>query len=356
MATKRGDKLPRKSAGPKLVQLKKKGFTQAIWYIRYRKNGNKTEVTTGCTSHAEAERFFQEEWLPEYSRAKRKQNGQCDQGEFLVIDALLDYAEEHAPNTSSPERIAYAIDALTPFWLDYTLDDITPELCKRYGESRNVSDWTIRRELGVLRAALNHARKNKRIIHTPYVALPSEPDGKDRWLTRKEVAQLLRASRTPQARLYMPLFILIALYTGARKGAALSLKWDQVDLIRNRIDLSDKDKKSTNKGRATIPIPRRLKTFLILAHARRGDCEYVIHRNGAAIDNIKSGFHAATIRANLEGVTPHTLRHTAGTWMALAGVDMFDIGKYLGHSHATTTERYAHHHPDFLQGAMHAFN
>lgn len=347
--------MPRRPAGPKLVKLKKKGFTQGVWYVRYRKNGNKTEVTTGLTCDRKAEEFFQEVWLPEYSRQQRKSDVQRDPGHFLILDALLDYADEHAPKTTAPERIAYAIDALSPFWQDYTVDDITPELCKRYCTDREVSDWTTRRELGVLRAALNHARKNKRILFTPYVELPPMPDGKERWLTRKEVAALLRATRTPQARLYMPLFIMIALYTGARKSAVLELKWDRVDLVRNRIDLNPSDRKKTKKGRGKIPIPRRLRTFLLYANQRRGDCDYVIHRHGEKLYDIKKGFHAAALRAGFGDVTPHTLRHTAGTWMAIKGVDMFDIAKYLGHTTARTTELYAHHHPDHLKDAARAF-
>ena len=38
---------------------------------------------------------------------------------------------------------------------------------------------------------------------------------------RQEAARLLKASRTEQARLHMPLFILLGLYTGRRKEAIL---------------------------------------------------------------------------------------------------------------------------------------
>jgi len=54
-------------------------------------------------------------------------------------------------------------------------------------------------------------------------------------------------------------------------------------------------------------------------------------------------------------VTPHTLRHTAATWMAQAGVPMWVISKYLGHTSTRTTERiYAHHDPSFLMEAKEA--
>ena len=62
------------------------------------------------------------------------------------------------------------------------------------------------------------------------ISRPERPEPKDRWLSRKEAAAVIRAARTPQARLYLPHFILIGLYTGRRKEAILSLRWPQVNL------------------------------------------------------------------------------------------------------------------------------
>jgi integrase len=64
------------------------------------------------------------------------------------------------------------------------------------------------------------------------------------------------------------------------------------------------------------------------------------------------GFRNACKRAGINGVTPHTLRHTAGTLMALAGIDLFLIAKVLGHSVQKTTELYAHFQPKYLRGAV----
>lgn len=49
-----------------------------------------------------------------------------------------------------------------------------------------------------------------------------------------------------------------------------------------------------------------------------------------------------------------TLRHTRGTWLAQAGVPIWDIAGWLGQSLASTTELYAHHHPDFMSAARDA--
>ena len=85
----------------------------------------------------------------------------------------------------------------------------------------------MRRELSTLRAALNFAVGEQRLTIAPPVLLPEKPEGQDRWLTRPEAARLLNAARTGRSdvRLYLLLFILIGLYTGARKDAILSLRW-----------------------------------------------------------------------------------------------------------------------------------
>ena len=103
------------------------------------------------------------------------------------------------------------------------------------------------------------------------VELPERPEPKDRWLTRNEAARLIRASRTPQARLYLPLYILIGLYTGRRKEAILSLRWPQVDLAAGVIDFDTPGRRRTNKKRGKAPIPPRLLPHLRRARKRGSD-------------------------------------------------------------------------------------
>ena len=96
----------------------------------------------------------------------------------------------------------------------------------------------MRREFAVLAAAINWAFKNRRITRTVQVTKekPSKPDPKERWVTRDEAARLLRAAKTDRSRLYLPLFILLGLYTGRKSEALLSLRWSQVDLKARTID------------------------------------------------------------------------------------------------------------------------
>jgi integrase len=112
--------------------------------------------------------------------------------------------------------------------------------------------------------------------------------------------------------------------------------------------------------------------FLARAKARSGDLGYLLNDHGARIGDLKRAFAAAAVRAGFsrlvqvkrEGetieikraaISPHVLRHTAGTWMAQRGVPLWEIAGYLGHSYERTSELYAHHHPDYLQTARKAF-
>src|SRR5262245_13912927 len=105
----------------------------------------------------------------------------------------------------------------------------TPRSCDQYVTLRGKSANTVRRELNVLQTALNYAFRTGRLSRRISVVLPQSPPPRDRWLTRNEASGLLRATlRSQTVRLYLPLFILIALYTGRRKEAILSLRWSQV--------------------------------------------------------------------------------------------------------------------------------
>jgi integrase len=152
----------------------------------------------------------------------------------------------------------------------------------------------------------------------------------------------------------MPLFVLLGIYTGRRKEAILSLRWHQVDLDAKLINFERTSGETTNKRRGKVRIPDRLLPHLIRAKRRGSDIGYVIHENGKRIGDIKKGFAAACARAGLEDVSPHTLRHTAATWLMKAGVPIWEASQFLAMSEETLIRVYAHHHPDFTRSAADA--
>lgn len=83
-----------------------------------------------------------------------------------------------------------------------------------------------------------------------------------------------------------------------------------------------------------------------------------MHRDSvfSAVASVKTAFKHAAKLAGLSRVSPHTLRHTAATWLMQAGADRWQAAGYLGMSVETLEQVYGHHHPDHLSGAVAAIS
>jgi integrase len=334
--------MPRRNSGPRLRWLKKR----KCFYINWTERGRSRERSTGTTDREQAEIAFAE-WM----QRRGRRAGPSDPAAVLVTDLLSEYAKQREGRISAPERIAYAVLPLIDFFEGNSVADVSPQTCARYIEKRNRSLGTCRRELGVLRAAINAAYKAGRITRPVAVELPERPPPRDRWLERSEVARLLKAARSPQATLYLPLFILLAVYTGRRKEAILSLRWPQVNFDAGTINFEIAGRRRTSKKRGVVRIPSRLMPHLRRAWRRGTDLGYVIHLGGKRIGDIKKGFAGACERAGLDNVTPHTLRHTAATWLMQTGTDLWEAAGFLSMSIETLQRVYAHHHPNYQRQA-----
>jgi integrase len=336
----------RPGKGPRLV------LVGRAWTIRWHEAGHTRERSTGSGERGEAEKVFGR-WLLDRG-LERPVVGPRYPDEFSVAEALTIYADRHAARLIGAARVGFAMTRLLEWWRDRRVDAIRPETCRQYLQHRvraGVRPGTVARELVVLRAAVNYSVKNGYLTAAPFVELPQKQPGRDRWLTRSEAARLLRASRLqPSVRHHLPLFIRIALYTGARRGAILGLRWSQVDLDRGRIDFNEPGRAPTNKRRPIIPIPMQLLVAL-RASRRRSDSDFVLSYCGRRIRTVQHALAAACRRAEIRGVSSHVFRHTCGTWMAQAGVDLHQIAGWLGHTSARTTELYSHHHPDYFKAA-----
>jgi integrase len=232
-------------------------------------------------------------------------------------------------------------------------DQVTRGLCRQYRDERYAAGRkpnTVRKELEVVRAALNFHKQGAGAVFE----LPPPPPAKERYLSREEARALLKACRRfPHVRA----FIALSLATAARQSALLELTWDRVDFDRRRIKLSmGEATDEQQKRRATVPMNKRAYRYLrVLREA--ATCNHVIEWGGHRVLSIKKGFAGACERSGVKGATPHILRHTAASWMAERGVDMFRISKFMGHTDTKVTERrYAKLHPDYLRDASDALD
>lgn len=229
--------------------------------------------------------------------------------------------------------------------------EITVVLCEKMIEARRsagLSADTVRIEMAYLRAAVRHCVKLKRISRDdePFIKVPPGGAPRERWLTPDEIDRLIEGA----VELHVKLFIIIAVTTAARPSHILQLLWKRVDLEHRVIDY--RGDVETRKRRPRVPINDTCLQHLLVARELARSEHVIEFRGEGDIKKIWKGVSEAARRAGLAGVSPYVLRHTAGVWMAKAGVPMEKIASYMGHDRLETTIRhYAHYHPAFMQDA-----
>jgi len=229
-------------------------------------------------------------------------------------------------------------------------------------------------------ASMRAAVHDGQLATSPCVGIKVQPPGpgKERYLTRAEVDAIVHhthvndpqgrpAENRADSRMYRCL-VTVATETGLRFGELAGLHWWRVDLDQGVInvietwDPANRKIKAYPKGKRSraVPISDRCLDALsaMLAHCgdrktcglthTTGRCRsplVFMTARGAALDAHNYGrrqWADACHRAEVEGATPHDMRHTYASWLRQAGVDLQQVQLLLGHASITTTERYSH--------------
>jgi integrase len=140
----------------------------------------------------------------------------------------------------------------------------------------------------------------------------------------------------------------LLLFTGCRLREILHLQWAHVDLERGLIFLPD-----SKSGRKTVIL--NAPAMAVLGELERVG-PYVVPGDDPQKPraDLKRPWEAVAKRAGLVGVRLHDLRHTYASFGAGGGFGLPIIGKLLGHTQASTTQRYAHLDADPLRRASDA--
>lgn len=283
-----------------------------------------------------------------------------------IVDVLNLYGRDVVPKHTDPKKMIGVFKRLADFFGDKYLSDINGALCRQYADGRTAM-YSARRDLEMLRAAVNYHHREGLHDSVIKVWLPAKAQPRERWLTRDEVAKLVRAAyrfaepyNRKRSKVHIARFILIAVFTGSRAGviaqAALQKEIGRpyFDLERGLFYRRPEGAAETRKRRPTIPVPPRL-----LAHLRRWKrlgARYAVEWLGRPIQRVDESFRFLVEEVGLEGqVIPHTLRHTCATWLMQAGTDPWEAAGFLGMTIATLERTYGHHHPDHMAGVHAAF-
>ncbi|MFW6118872.1 MAG: tyrosine-type recombinase/integrase [Planctomycetota bacterium] len=222
-------------------------------------------------------------------------------------------------------------------------------------EAQDLSEWTVTAYMGVYRACMRWA------IRRGYVSgddvgdmkLRTPQSTRERYLSKPEIGTLLSwlANHERWGWLHRP--VALGIYQGLRRSEICQLTGGNIDLAQNSLTVGGAGQRTKNrkwrviqlhpKARAVLPVP--------------------LPTNGSPLCTTATGaelsphwFTVGMCRARkalprqFDDVTPHTLRHTCASQMALSGnYTLYEIKTFLGHSSVKVTEKYAHLMPGQVQ-------
>lgn len=376
--------MPRPSKGPRLYLRRARPSIgrKAVWLIR----DGQRDFATGCVASPAdqgppegAQQALADYIVNKYRPARKAR----DIEQIDIADVLSIYLDDCGDDQADRKKFEARISRLNSFWGGRMLSDVSTATCKEYVKVRGNTGGA-RRDLEDLRAAIGHHASENLHRAIVNVWLPPKGPPRDRWLTRSEAARLLWACwrhREIQTRRrgsaegrklpthkrplrHLARFILIGIYTGTR-ASAIATASPQRAAGRSFVDLDQgifyrlaQGKRATNKRQPPAPIPPRL-----LAHMRRWQRlgligGHFVEFNGKPILSVKTAFSRAVKLAGLSAesgkIVPHTLRHTAATWLMQRGVSIWQAAGYLGMSVEILDRVYGHHSPDHLKSAADA--
>ena len=186
----------------------------------------------------------------------------------------------------------------------------------------------------------------------PTRGIPRKPlaNGRERFLSAEEASRLreaVAASQNPQLQHIVGLLLL----TGARLRELLDAKWENVDIKRQSWLIP------TSKTGKPRHVPLSTAALAIIEQLPRfKDCPWLVPNPETRLPfvSIKHSWQRAIREARLPGLRLHDLRHSAASFMVNSGVDLFAVGKVLGHASYQSTQRYSHLANDTLLKAVEA--
>jgi integrase len=290
-----------------------------------------------------------------------------------------------APNTLAHERTHFKTH-FGPI-KEVRLDRLTTLVCRRWLEGLDSKfhdqrpplgqPHTLRHCYNLLRTALDGAIEHRLLASNPMLGIPRPklPKPAPKFLTEDEVARLIPAvNRTGDPR---AIAVHLMLRLGLRRGEALGLTWDALDLEDGTIRIShqlqripDPERdghtelkrvapKTQGSVRELVCDPSLLELLRKLRRSAPGTVDeghfVVCFFDGDPVDPDATTAWLRTVGRSVGvAATPHKLRHTAATMMLNHDVAITTVSSVLGHTDIRTTSNYARVLDDTKRSAIEA--
>ena len=276
-----------------------------------------------------------------------------------MADLARDYIELYAKKEKSPKSVkedkAMLKNHILPEFGTKKVAEITPRDIQvfrgKFDDRRVVSN----RVLSLLSKMFNLAIQWEWRTDNPASGIQKHKEQKrTRWLQEDEIKRLIQVldDYPNQA---MSDIIRLLLLTGARKHEVLEATWEQFDLekgVWTKLAHTTKQRRMEHN-----PLSPAALKILKAMKATKTDSTYLFPGRvpGQPLKEIKKGWATIRDKAELKDFTIHDLRHTYASHLVSSGLSLSIVGKLLGHTQASTTQRYAHLADEPLREATNLF-
>ena len=338
------------------------GKPDKIFYIRYRKDGKAIEEKAGRASQnnmtfAKAARIrlnrIEGRELPNTEKREAEEAAKVAEAGRYTISKLWTAYTEAKPNlkgiVTDKNRFENYLDPAfgkkePAELIPLDVDRLRLKLLK------TKSPGTVKNVMELLRRIINYG-VNKQLCQGPgfRIEMPKVNNIKTEDLSPKQLKKLLKAIEKDDHEQAGDM-MLMALYTGMRRGELFRLEWRDIDKDRGFILIRDP------KGGIdqTIPLNDAARDVLDNHPKRKGSPFIFPGRGGKqrtdvnkAVGKIKK---AAGLPAGFRAL--HGLRHVYASMLASSGqVDLYTLQKLMTHKSPLMTQRYAHLRDEALKQA-----
>jgi integrase len=310
--------------------------------IRYPRDGQMLEESTGTTSRREAERLLKlregdvERGLPVSPKMGRLRFREA------VLDVIADYELKGNKTTGEVQRRLRL--HLLPVFAERRLVAITTADLRAYAvqrKSMGAAAATIRLELSIVKRMFKLAVQSAKILSMPHVPMPHVANAREGFFETAQVQSVI--AHLPDE---LKAVIRVAFVTGWRIASELlTLQWSQVNLDTREIRL-EAGTTNNGEGRLFVMTPE-LHAVLegqwrahVALRAQGRLVPWVFHRDGQPIRSFRKAWKLATRAAGCPGRIPHDLRRTAVRNLVRAGVAERVAMRMTGHKTRSIFDRY----------------
>ena len=262
-------------------------------------------------------------------------------------DLLKLYHDKYKSKTRRPKQFQYEINLLCRQSIgNITLLKLNSSHIAEFRDEKlgvGKSPSTVKKYLGIISRAFNIGKKELSLpLQSNPVSLvtkPSEPPGRDRILSSRELKQLLDVAS--QSSIYfMRQIIVLAIETLCRRGELLNLKRSDVDYYNRTAHI----KVTKNNIPRTIGLSP-LATSTLQALPLTIDGRFI---NLGSIGGFEKAFKRCVKKANIKDFHFHDLRHLGATKLAKQGWTVLELAAQGGWKSTSMVKRYANIDAEYL--------